>query len=213
MVMRDHVLVLLRRAVALGTTASLHVPYAELSRQFVSKQALDMVHQQSAAVLGDTRMDGFPGLTGHLLQEVRVGFCTCSVFAGSIVVVAVLWWQWVAKNYVRVCVEGWCVALLLLPPIVATPCRLQVLDLRPYINNSSLAVHESFSAERTYILFSTMGLRHLVVVDDHNRVKGIITRKDLMGYRLDGAAQRSRGERSALQMRPISPGEAVGLLQ
>lgn len=89
----------------------------------------------------------------------------------------------------------------------------QVLDLRPYINNSSLAVHESFSAERTYILFSTMGLRHLVVVDDHNRVKGIITRKDLLGYRLDAAAERNRGERSALQMRPISPGEDERLLQ
>lgn len=42
-------------------------------------------------------------------------------------------------------------------------------------------VHESFSLERAYILFSTMGLRHLVITDDHNRVKGIVTRKDLVG--------------------------------
>ncbi len=72
-VIRDHLLVLLRRAVGLGTTASLNVPYVELNRQFVSKQALMMVHQQSAAVLGDTRMEGFPGLTGRLLDEV----CVC----------------------------------------------------------------------------------------------------------------------------------------
>ena len=44
--------------------------------------------------------------------------------------------------------------------------------------------------ERTYILFRTMGLRHLVVVDEHNRVKGIITRKDLLGLQLDNAAAR-----------------------
>lgn len=55
-------------------------------------------------------------------------------------------------------------------------------------------VQESFSVERTYILFRTMGLRHLVVVDDHNRVKGIITRKDLLGFRLDDAAARQDSE-------------------
>ncbi|KAI7836469.1 hypothetical protein COHA_009686 [Chlorella ohadii] len=66
------------------------------------------------------------------------------------------------------------------------------LDLTPYINTSAVRVPESFTLERAYILFSTMGLRHLVVVDEHNRVRGMVTRKDLLGYKLDEAVKRSR---------------------
>jgi len=43
------------------------------------------------------------------------------------------------------------------------------------------------SLERAYIMFRNMGLRHLLVVDEHNRVKGIVTRKDLLGFKLDEA--------------------------
>lgn len=57
------------------------------------------------------------------------------------------------------------------------PVLQEVLDLRPYINSSAAAVQESFSLERTYVVFRTLGLRHLVVVDRHNHVKGIVTRK------------------------------------
>ena len=34
-----------------------------------------------------------------------------------------------------------------------------------YINTSAITVDEGFSAERTYILLRTLGLRHLTVVD------------------------------------------------
>lgn len=68
----------------------------------------------------------------------------------------------------------------------------ETLDLTPYINTSAFSVPESFSLERAYILFSTMGLRHLVITDEHNRVKGIVTRKDLVGYHLDDAVGRAR---------------------
>ena len=57
------------------------------------------------------------------------------------------------------------------------PVLQEVLDLRPYINSSAAAVQESFSLDRTYVVFRTLGLRHLVVVDRHNHVKGIVTRK------------------------------------
>ncbi|KDD74684.1 voltage gated chloride channel protein [Helicosporidium sp. ATCC 50920] len=67
-----------------------------------------------------------------------------------------------------------------------------VLDLGPYINQSAFKVPETFSLKRSYILFSTMGLRHLIVTDEHNRVKGIVTRKDLLGYNLDEAVGRVR---------------------
>ena len=62
-------------------------------------------------------------------------------------------------------------------PASHNPVLQEVLDLRPYINTSASAIQESFSVERTYVVFRTLGLRHLVVVDRHNHVKGIVTRK------------------------------------
>ena len=41
-----------------------------------------------------------------------------------------------------------------------------------------------------------MGLRHLTIVDECNRVRGMITRKDLMGYRLDEAVKKGEGLQS-----------------
>lgn len=52
-----------------------------------------------------------------------------------------------------------------------------MLDLGPYVNTSAAAVQSSFSVERAHMLFRSLGLRHLSVVDAHNRVRGIITRK------------------------------------
>lgn len=68
----------------------------------------------------------------------------------------------------------------------------ETLDLTPYINTSAVRVAESYTLERAYLLFSTMGLRHMTVVDEHNRVRGMVTRKDLLGFRLDEAARRAR---------------------
>lgn len=79
----------------------------------------------------------------------------------------------------------------------------EALDLTPYINMAAHRVPETFSVERTYVLFSTMGLRHMVVVDEHNRVRGIVTRKDLLGYRLDEAVTSAR--RGATPGEPIMP--------
>jgi hypothetical protein len=42
---------------------------------------------------------------------------------------------------------------------------------QPPTANRQPQVPDSLSVERTYILFRTMGLRHLVVVDEHHRVK------------------------------------------
>ena len=53
------------------------------------------------------------------------------------------------------------------------------------MNVSAPAVPEHFSLHRTYIIFRTLGLRHLTVVNGHNSVVGIITRKDLMGFHLE----------------------------
>lgn len=44
---------------------------------------------------------------------------------------------------------------------------------------------ETFSLERSYILFCNMGLRHLVIVDEHNRVKVSLIEKRAGSYHFD----------------------------
>lgn len=71
-----------------------------------------------------------------------------------------------------------------------------MVDLKPYVNTSAVTVPQTFSTERAYLIFRSMGLRHMTVVDESNCVLGMVTRKDLMGYRLDRAvikAEDSRG--------------------
>lgn len=59
------------------------------------------------------------------------------------------------------------------------------MDLSDYVNTSGVSVPRDFSLQRTYIIFRSLGLRHLVVVNETNAVEGIITRKDLMGFALE----------------------------
>jgi chloride channel 7 len=56
------------------------------------------------------------------------------------------------------------------------------MDLRPYMDQSPFSVIETFSIERAYTVFRTMGLRHLPVVDKLNKVVGMLTRKDMQGH-------------------------------
>ena len=51
---------------------------------------------------------------------------------------------------------------------------------KPFINQSATKIDENYSLHRTYMLFRTLGLRHLMVIDDHNRCVGMITRQDLV---------------------------------
>lgn len=48
-----------------------------------------------------------------------------------------------------------------------------------------MSVQAHFSLQRAYIVFRTLGLRHLTVVDLQNRALGMITRKDLISLRLE----------------------------
>lgn len=59
------------------------------------------------------------------------------------------------------------------------------VNLLPYTNQSAMSVQETFSLHRTYIVFRSLGLRHLTVINRRNQVVGIITRKDLMGFQLE----------------------------
>jgi chloride channel 7 len=57
------------------------------------------------------------------------------------------------------------------------------LDLRPYMNLSPYTVTENSNLPRMFRLFRGLGLRHLIVVDEHNNVIGIVTRIDLAKYK------------------------------
>ncbi|ELT90362.1 hypothetical protein CAPTEDRAFT_205671 [Capitella teleta] len=63
-------------------------------------------------------------------------------------------------------------------------CDEIFVDLEWYVNQSVQKVDEHFSLYRTYNQFRALGLRHLLVTDLKNRVIGIITRKDLMQYKM-----------------------------
>jgi chloride channel 7 len=67
-------------------------------------------------------------------------------------------------------------------------CYLSLPPVTPALHAPACLPHpqvpDSLSVERTYILFRTMGLRHLMVIDEHCHVRGIVTRKDLLGHRL-----------------------------
>lgn len=56
------------------------------------------------------------------------------------------------------------------------------VDLRSIMNPASYTVLYSASFPRIYQLFRSLGLRHLVIIDDRNQVVGMITRKDLARY-------------------------------
>lgn len=83
--------------------------------------------------------------------------------------------------------DSWALTHLELDPTLAAA----TVDLVPYANASAFKVQDTVALERAYILFRSMGLRHLVVVDSRNRVRGMVTRKDLLGYRLDEAVARA----------------------
>ena len=54
-----------------------------------------------------------------------------------------------------------------------------LIDLSPYIDDGVISVQGHTPMGRVHRLFLSVGLRHLVVTDADNEVKGIITRKDL----------------------------------
>ena len=100
------------------------------------------------------------------------------------------------------------------PPNLNGP-QGEVLDLRPYLNRSAPRVPNTYSVARVYDMFRSLGFRHLVVVDEVNRVVGIVTRKELleewlnerldhtgrdfMGFRRGGGRAQRGFERAGLE--------------
>ncbi|XP_071958229.1 chloride channel protein C-like isoform X2 [Antedon mediterranea] len=79
------------------------------------------------------------------------------------------------------------------------------VNLKPYVNMSAPCIPSTFSLHRTYIIFRTLGLRHLTVVDHKNCVVGMISRKDLMGFKIEESIapilkRRQEAERNPVEM-------------
>lgn len=90
------------------------------------------------------------------------------------------------------------------------------LDMRPYMNRSPLTVRKDCSAARAHQVFVNLGLRHLLVVDVHNHVVGMITRKDLDHAAGHGwwrmSHQPTGGDQAHKELSKIAKGlNAVGL--
>ena len=66
------------------------------------------------------------------------------------------------------------------------------------MDTSAFCVPESFSAGRACTLFCTLGLQALMV-EQHNKVVGILTRKDLIPYRLEGAVEEALEDLAAVR--------------
>jgi CBS domain-containing protein len=65
-------------------------------------------------------------------------------------------------------------------PLLSAHVLRMYIDLKPYVNPASYVVQRSCCATQAYMLFQTLGLRHLCVVEDTSAVLGVLTRKDFM---------------------------------
>jgi hypothetical protein len=63
--------------------------------------------------------------------------------------------------------------------------RDRYIDLHPYIDRAALTVPAEFCLWRTYHLFRSQGVRHMVVLGERSQVVGMITRKDLIGQNIE----------------------------
>jgi len=67
---------------------------------------------------------------------------------------------------------------------VSTQERNYHIDLRPFMNPTPNTILHSSPLPQIFRLFRSMGLRHMVVLNDNNEVVGMVTRKDLARYRV-----------------------------
>ncbi|OQR95499.1 Chloride Channel (ClC) Family [Thraustotheca clavata] len=64
------------------------------------------------------------------------------------------------------------------------------MDLTPYMNPTPHTVQDQTPVPRAFRLFRSLGLRHLIVLNRQNEVKGIISRKDLTEEHMKEALER-----------------------
>ena len=64
------------------------------------------------------------------------------------------------------------------------------IDVMDYADRSPITVFPHTTVARAYSILRKLGLRHLVVIERNGRVCGMVTRKDLMLYKLVDSHER-----------------------
>lgn len=63
------------------------------------------------------------------------------------------------------------------------------VSLYPFVDTSTFTVLNTTALPRAYEVFTTLGIRHIVVVDRRNEVVGMVTRKDITGDAMSRALE------------------------
>eukprot|EP00051_Salpingoeca_urceolata_P027820 m.483439 g.483439 ORF g.483439 m.483439 type:complete len:852 (-) comp22938_c0_seq1:252-2807(-) len=58
------------------------------------------------------------------------------------------------------------------------------MDLSPYMNPTPFTITPEMPLPRVFLLYRSIGLRHIPVLDQVHRVVGMVTRKELTGYKV-----------------------------
>jgi len=72
------------------------------------------------------------------------------------------------------------------------------LNLEPYMNLAPFTLREDANMPRIYSLFRCVGLRHLIIVDSHSNVVGIVTRLELAKFRTHYGLSKATVQRLAV---------------
>ena len=75
------------------------------------------------------------------------------------------------------------------------------IDLTQYCDRSPLTVTSNSTVSRAYEVFRKLGLRHLIVLGRDGQVAGMVTRKDLMIFKLVDQKHRELENVKKLQSR------------
>ncbi|KAL4624495.1 H(+)/Cl(-) exchange transporter 7-like isoform X1 [Arapaima gigas] len=133
-------------------------------------------------VLSDTasKHNGFPIVSEFITSEVFLRRSVSSTVAVFV--------ERTRLNQRRLMLKDFRDAYPRFPPIqsihVSQDERECTMDLTEFMNPTPYTVPQETSLPRVFKLFRALGLRHLVVVNNENRVVGLVTRKDLARYRL-----------------------------
>ena len=68
---------------------------------------------------------------------------------------------------------------------------LPTIEIEPFVDVSAMSVRDDCPTSRAFLVFRSLGLRHLTVVNKMNAPVGMITRKDLIGMHIEHAVHAS----------------------